>query len=84
MSWDCVSLLTKFTRAPRVTVMVRGLTALFAIVIVGVPASPAAGDGAVGAGDGPLLLFEPPQPAAPKAITHAAIEVVRTCISSLS
>src|ERR1700686_2410558 len=64
------SLLTKVTWAPRATVMFLGLTALFAIVIVGGSAPPP-GDGV---GDGEGLLPEPP----PHAASRIAIDPAGT------
>ena len=74
MSCDWVSLLTNVTRLPRITVTLRGLTALFAIVIVAIPAFPPLGGGVVGVGDAPVLLVEPPpHPATTKASAPAAV-----------
>jgi hypothetical protein len=63
MSCAWVSLFTNVTWLPRVTVMLFGLTALFAIVTVGglVPPPPGVG---VGDGDVVPVLVEPPPHAA--------------------
>jgi hypothetical protein len=80
-----LSLLTNGTRLPRATVMLLGVTALFAIVIVGVGFPLPVNDGV---GVGPTLFEEPPPHAAMNTTAASAanlgINRVHKCISRSS